>query len=680
MNCPECHRPNPEVAQFCFACGHALRRTDGSKHGRKNSYAVQSSEGVGQLALISTIMPHSNRKTADGYRWSLILTGALVLIFNMIGFLPAALLAAAFVVPVTYLVYIYDANVWEDTPLPVVAGLFLVTGVLSTVISLIFFHWVFEGSFLSLLAGKSGISGMPVGALLIFAVLLPIVAEVAKNAGAIWLARKPLFDDMIDALTFGIAAGTAYAAFETVIAFGDVFRTGSVQNSESVLSWLVIILNLMIVKSVIYGTATGIAVAAFSGRGEGFDGFTGKYFSKFALAVGANIAYWLGIRLLSYAPWGDGLGLLWGALIAAFLVLRVRSYMQEALLEAAVEDAAADRRHKYATTGGGFCPECEMPLLPDAMFCIACGTSVRATTSFARAHVRRESLATVEVADGNFKPQQADMGFEASLAKLDRTKTAALIGAIVVLLAGVGAFAGLALGEDTPLEVGVIGEDGRLGPEENSVRDGLGAPRRAFAGEGTLAAGPLLAQLDPSPLPTETVPSPGETGIPPAPSPAPVPGTGVSLGGVVNFDVPPPWEFAGQNEAGTQFDFQDGRNNWLWTGLFTGDPAGDAGAVLGSNFQNFLLMDNYSNLQTGEVVAMQPFGSITSMAAIPFQGLWTDSQGSMEMMGNIWLAIRADGQVLVLTGETTPPDDFLPSIPEFAPLWENAFNAFAGTV
>ncbi len=57
---------------------------------------------------------------------------------------------------------------------------------------------------------------------------------------------------------------------------------------------MIVVVNVMVVKSLIYGTATGIAVAAFSGKGEGYDGFTPAYFATFGLAVGANIAYWLG--------------------------------------------------------------------------------------------------------------------------------------------------------------------------------------------------------------------------------------------------------------------------------------------------------------------------------------------------------------------------------------------------
>src|SRR4051794_20747754 len=149
---------------------------------------------------------------------------------------------------------------------------------------------------------------------------------------------------------------------------------------------MIVVANVMVVKSLIYGTATGIAVASFSGKGEGYDGFTPTYFANFGLAVVANIAYWLGVRLMAYLPFGNALGLVWGFLILAALVVKIRMMLQVALLEAAVEaaargDGSEDRRSTFVET---FCPECENVLLANASFCIVCGTSVRSSSRQAR--------------------------------------------------------------------------------------------------------------------------------------------------------------------------------------------------------------------------------------------------------------------------------------------------------
>ena len=112
MPCPTCSTQSPEVALYCYRCGTSLR---GSASTRAGSYAVQSSEGVNQFALISTIMPHTNRDRRQlplgddpqrrpdrgGHRP---------------GLLPIAVAAAAFLIPIAYLVYIYDVNMWEDAP------------------------------------------------------------------------------------------------------------------------------------------------------------------------------------------------------------------------------------------------------------------------------------------------------------------------------------------------------------------------------------------------------------------------------------------------------------------------------------------------------------------------------------------------------------------------------------
>jgi hypothetical protein len=383
MQCPNCSSANVDVASFCHKCGTPLRS---SQH---KTYAASSGERVNQFALISTVMPHTNRDVADNYRWAMIVSGVLVLGATALGLLPVAIAAAAFLIPIAYLVYIYDVNLWEDAPARVVGLLFAVTGALSILVSLFFFRWAFEDQFGSLLAaaGSGLVDNLPILPMLIFAVLLPLVAEVVKNAGAILLARRPQFDDMIDALTFGIAAGTAYAAFETIVLFWPVIASGELRATDGIATWFVVVLNLMVVKSLIYGTATGVAVAAFSGKGSGFDGFTAFYARNFAFAVIANILYWLGIRFLAYAPFGHALGLLWGALILGVLIVRVRVMLQAALLGAALEDAAEDTTSARDVRNETYCPECENILLAGSQFCITCGTSVRSTSKLARSRM-----------------------------------------------------------------------------------------------------------------------------------------------------------------------------------------------------------------------------------------------------------------------------------------------------
>jgi hypothetical protein len=398
MNCPACSTGNPDLARFCLRCGHRLRDAAEAR-GRGDAYAVHPSENVGQFALISTMLPHTNRTAANDYRWALLGGAALVLVLSLAGFPPGAVAAAAFLLPLTYLIYMHDAELWQDRPGHVVSVLYLAVGAGAVLVSLVFFRWVLSGAFAGVLtatSGRGGLAAIPWGALVLFAVLLPLVSEIVKQAGAVWLASRPAYDDMIDGFTFGAASGAAYAGFESVIAFGAIFVGGAVHASDALGLWLVVILHLMIVKPVLAGAATGTAVAAFSGKGAGYDGFTPSYAANVAIAVAVNALYWIGVRVLAAAPFGQALGLLWGAALLAMVVVRARTALQAALLESALEDAAAGTRGSWATTDSGYCAECESILLPDSVFCVICGASVRAVSQSARRHARRPNAEPAE--------------------------------------------------------------------------------------------------------------------------------------------------------------------------------------------------------------------------------------------------------------------------------------------
>ena len=127
-------------------------------------------------------------------------------------------------------------------------------------------------------------------------------------------------------------------------------------------------------------------MGSFSGLGEGYDGFKPLYLRGLAEAILANVAFQVGIYLLgaSGSTVGVTLGLVWGLVVAAVLVLRLRVLLHNALLEGALEHARNGTIPKSASQDVGFCSECEMPLLHNASSCIACGASVRAASKLTR--------------------------------------------------------------------------------------------------------------------------------------------------------------------------------------------------------------------------------------------------------------------------------------------------------
>lgn len=376
MDCSRCHSPVPDVAHFCHRCG--LDLVPEGQRGKRR-FALQPDEPVASFALVSSIMPREAGRHPQTYRAALTITLAAALVASLFGALPIAVLIAAFAIPVVYIVYLYDVNLWEDAPVPVVGLAFALTGVLAAGFTWLWTQWI---PIQSALRDPSGglISSPNWVAFLIFAILVPIVGEAIRQIGPVLLVSRPAFDDLMDGVTFGIVSGLAYAAFDTIVRHWALLTGGLAEPQPG--QWATLILLEGFVKPLIMGTATGLAVAEYSGLGKGYDGFSPRYYSGLALAVGVNILYATGVYFLGFVgnpSLAITLQLIWGIILLGLLILRLRSVLHIGLTEAALEDAATSGVHgDYAGAEMGFCAHCELPLLAGANFCSACGASTKA--------------------------------------------------------------------------------------------------------------------------------------------------------------------------------------------------------------------------------------------------------------------------------------------------------------
>ena len=76
-------------------------------------------------------MPRGAGQRPQTYRIALTIAIVVAMIAAIFGAMPIAVLVAAFAVPVVYIVYIYDVNLWEDEPVIVTGSRFLLTGALT---------------------------------------------------------------------------------------------------------------------------------------------------------------------------------------------------------------------------------------------------------------------------------------------------------------------------------------------------------------------------------------------------------------------------------------------------------------------------------------------------------------------------------------------------------------------
>lgn len=375
MECPRCHTGLPDVAHFCHSCGQDQRSSDAD---RRTSFALKPDEPVTSFALMSTIMPRGAATRPQTYRLALEIALALVAVTAIVGAVPIAVALAAFAVPVVYIVYLYDVNLWEDEPISVTGAAFLLTAALAAVWTVVWLG-LRPAPFLAggVLADRAP-SAPTVMGFVVSGLLAPIVGEAIRQIGPLWLASRPKFDDLMDGLTFGVISGVGYATADTLVKHWPLI-TGGMASSTDGATMLSLLVLEGFVKPLVLGTATGIACAEFSGLGDGYDGFTARYFRGLGEAVLAAVLYYSGTYLLGFVPdptVGLVLSIAYGLAILAFLIIRVRTVLHAGLMEAALE-------HQARNSGVGpdgvlqVCPRCELPLMPAAAFCTACGTSVR---------------------------------------------------------------------------------------------------------------------------------------------------------------------------------------------------------------------------------------------------------------------------------------------------------------
>ena len=425
----------PLGARFDPATGAELSAGAGAGGERRQSYALQPGEPVASFNLVTSLMPLASGSAPQTYRWALGLGILIPVVAGALGFLAFAFVAAAVVVPAIYVVYMYDVNQWEDQPVGVVLGAIGAAAALGVGFTFLWHAGILDSNISSVNFDGNGAGGVRWTSLLVLVLLVPVVGEALKQLGPLVLAGRPQFDDMIDGLTFGVAAGAAFAAAETIVVNRGLFGSFGQVDSPNAGFWVSLILSAAVVKPIVYGAATGVAVASYSGLGAGYDGFKPAYFRGLAEALIANVVFQGGLFFAARLDGTKGavVGLVWGALVAAVLVVRLRYLLHFAVLEAALEAASTGTELKDTARGTAYCPSCEMPLLAGANFCVACGTSVRAGSKVTRVRNRVDDPAAADAVRPSLKPTPE------GVAPQDNKRTALVVGAVAatIVLAGV---------------------------------------------------------------------------------------------------------------------------------------------------------------------------------------------------------------------------------------------------
>lgn len=353
MTCQQCGREGPD-GRFCTWCGFAA--TPGAR-ARRPAFAAAPNEPIVAPSVLTTLFPHLADHEVNEFRWAFA-AGMLVLFgLYAAGLITAALVVAGILVPVLYTMYIYEARVYRDAPVPITLATLgggFVVGVVATLA-------------LDAVVGATTRQGAELGSLdltgvILAAIVLPIVKEIVKPVPALLLRNREGFGQSIDGLVFGIAAGLGFAAAETLLHFSAVI-TGLPAQSERG-SWFIPLVTVGILTPLLHGSATGLITTALWRQGRA----PRLGLTAVATAIGGHVAFVLGARVVEVAQLAPLAAPAWQGLVVGGLLIAVRKTLDHALREEAAEMGLTE------TT----CGNCGARITA-AGFCTACGVALAAT-------------------------------------------------------------------------------------------------------------------------------------------------------------------------------------------------------------------------------------------------------------------------------------------------------------
>jgi len=358
--CPYCGELVPPGA-FCGYCGAHFSDAGGRR--RLHHYAAAPHEHVLHTSIISTLFPHLPRRHAHIFRETLIAGALLVVLLAAIRLYTPSLLLSAFLLPVLYLIYGYEVEVYESQPLLVLLCTIVVGAAFGFGFTIGFGHVV-----------NATYNGTKQGPLF-NGVLLPIVAQVLMLAGPCVLWARAKSYEVLDGLSFGVCSALGFTVASVVTEYWHTFTAPLLGSSSVSAQEIAGILRAGILVALVNAATTGTVTASIwlAARDRSRRWHTHVLLAPPAAAIVA-FSWQVGLGLVSYYVTSLLLDVVLWAIAAAVLLVWVRICVHNALLEEGAEHHVGEAAP---------CPECHR-LVPTMYFCPACGVARSASPKGAR--------------------------------------------------------------------------------------------------------------------------------------------------------------------------------------------------------------------------------------------------------------------------------------------------------
>ena len=355
-NCGAFVRPGT----YCAECGTSLGGVVAK--GRAGAYAASPHEHLVHASVITTLFPHLPHRQAHLFRQVFTVGIGVIILLAALRLVAPATLMALLLLPVLYLLYLYESEVYETEPVQVLGLTMVAGGVLGWVYVRIADHLT-----------TPTIAGTQQGPL-VTGVLLPVLTLALMLVGPLLLLTRPRFVEILDGLSFGVASALGFTLVAGVTASWSLL-TAPLLNGIGT-DDLLRVLRGGILAGIVSAGTVGLITSALWLHVHRPPAAAGArpLWRSLPIAIVAALAMQVGLGVAGYyMPTLLGVVILWGAAAAVMLVL-VRVILHFGLLEEVAE---------RSTGALVACSECHR-LVADTLFCSNCGVSRRAVPKHAR--------------------------------------------------------------------------------------------------------------------------------------------------------------------------------------------------------------------------------------------------------------------------------------------------------
>jgi ribosomal protein L32 len=358
VSCAACGEQTPP-GNYCVRCGAPLEGHEGPSR-RRAGFAAAPHEHAHLPMPVSTLYPHLPRASMLGFHAALAGGAALVVILAAFRLFPVALIAAAVLLPLVTLIYLYDIDVYEEEPGWAITCT-LVWGIATGVGVALLARGVLPTG--AALIDKHSTNNVVTGG-----ILIPALGTLCMLAGPLLLIRSPRFREVLDGANFGVVTAVAFTGAEAVVYGFHVLGQG-VRPSGAAAPWIWRLLSISIAEPVLAMGAIGFATAAiwFRFRAHPRDPAGMHAFGHPVVAVVLAFALTIGGAIgETFLPAGA-----WLAWLVAFDLVAL--WLLRRTLHIALLEEAADIEIGPPFT----CANCGATT-PRHTFCSNCGVSLRA--------------------------------------------------------------------------------------------------------------------------------------------------------------------------------------------------------------------------------------------------------------------------------------------------------------